>query len=306
MLGFAVIGTACGGDGDASSSEKSSGAGEGAKNASDAKAGDNARAEVVDAQAPAEGRDITYTADLVVLVADAERASDQATAMVEEAGGYLAGQDAELQGNRESTLTLRIPASRFRPMLDDLGKLGTVQDKGIDSTDVTNEVVDLDSRLESQQASIDRLRSLLADAPTTSDVVAIEKELANREGEAESLQGQLRVLNDRVSLSTVTARFTEKAEAKPDNDDPGFLDALEAGTDILLNAGRFLLLVVGFLIPYLPLAILAWAGHRLWRRRHPGAARPTPPVWTPPTGRPPPPPPAGSNPEGTHPPFTSG
>ncbi|MEZ5178230.1 MAG: DUF4349 domain-containing protein [Acidimicrobiales bacterium] len=222
---------------------------------------------------PVEDRRIAYTADLTVRVPDAEAASSRATAIAERAGGYLAGQEADLAGDRTSTLTLRVPAERFRPTLDALGELGQVLDRKIGSTEVTDEVVDLTGRLEGAEASADRLRGLLAEAPSTSDLVAIEHELADREQEVESLQGKLRVLDDQTSLATITAELGEDVAAPADDDPPSFLAALKAGTHSVYRLGQVLAAAVGFLLPFVPIALLVALGVRWWRRRHP--RRPT-------------------------------
>ncbi|CAN5632173.1 hypothetical protein BH10ACT1_BH10ACT1_34550 [soil metagenome] len=309
VLLAAVSLAGCGGD-DGDSSSKSSGGGSGAPAKTEAAGGDAKAA--VDASAPVADRDITYTAALVVRVADAEKASDEGTALAGSAKGYVAGQQADLQGQQQSTLTIRVPSSAFRQVLDQLADLGVVQDKSIDSTDVTDQVVDLSGRLESQQASAARLRTLLGSAATAGDLVTIEQELSKRESEIESLEGKLRVLDDQFSLATITVRFTEKAEPKPDHDDdgaPGFVDALKAGGGTLLAIGRGLVVFLGFVLPFLPLVGLGWFGFRAWRRRHPrvapapmapwpsAAARPSPPTKPWPTTSPSPPPPPTTPPQ---------
>jgi hypothetical protein len=52
---------------------------------------------------------------------------------------------------------------------------------------VTDEVVDVDSRIASQRRSIDRIRVLLDQAVNIDDIVRIESELADREAEMDSL-----------------------------------------------------------------------------------------------------------------------
>ncbi|MBX3283884.1 MAG: DUF4349 domain-containing protein [Actinobacteria bacterium] len=166
---------------------------------------------------PVEDRRIAYTADLTVRVPDAEAASSRATAIAERAGGYLAGQEADLAG---------------------------------------------------AEASAGRLRGLLAEAPSTSDLVAIEHELADREQEVESLQGKLRVLDDQTSLATITAELGEDVAAPADDDPPSFLAALKAGTHSVYRLGQVLAAAVGFLLPFVPIALLVALGVRWWRRRH--------------------------------------
>jgi len=293
VLVMLVAVSACGGNDERSSS----GGGEGGASAAlGAEAADVNQA--APPGAPADEREIVYTADVVVRVGDVEQASATATGIAEEAEGYLAGQDAQLEGDQESTLTIRVPSDRFRPVLDQLTDLGTVQQRQIGSTDVTEEVVDLSGRLESVRTSADRLRTLLAEAPGTEQVIAIEQELAERESQIESLEGRLRVLDDQTSLATITVRFTEKAEPpEVDEDLPGFVQALKAGGVAVVTALLVLLAAVGFLLPFLPFVALAWFGVRWYRRRHP-KPEPTPlPRWTPPgAGGPPAAPPATHGP----------
>ncbi len=303
FLVVALAATACGGDDgdDGGSSGGSAGGG------SDGRASNGLQASDEGAGAPegtpADDREIIYTAEATVRVDDVEEASTAATTIAEEAEGYLAGQDADLEGDRSSTLTIRVPSDRFRPTLDALVDLGEVQVRSIDSTDVTDEVVDLTGRLETVRTSADRLRALLAEAGDTAQVIAIEQELAEREIEIEALEGRLRVLDDQASLATITVRYTEEDETPPkvDEDLPGPLEALRAGWVALLTVLKVLLAVALFVLPFVPVVAAGWFVVRWIRRRRPkpeprsmggwppaGSAGPLPP--TPPAG------PAGSTP----------
>lgn len=112
-------------------------------------------------------------------------------------------------------------------------------------------MVDLTGRLESQQASAERLRGLIAEADGTAAIVAIETELANREAEIETIQGQLRVLDDQSTLATITVRYTEKAEGpKVDKDLPGFVQALKTGSVAVVTVLKVLLAGLGLVLPF--------------------------------------------------------
>ena len=84
------------------------------------------------------------------------------------------------------------------------------------SQDVTQQTVDVASRLATQKASIARVRALLARATKISDIILIEGELSNRESNLESLEAQLTSLNDSVDLATLTVTLTPAgAPTKP-------------------------------------------------------------------------------------------
>jgi hypothetical protein len=307
VVALALLVGGCGdGDGDRSSSKTAADEGRAGSGASKAAESETGAADVATADAQTEPRDIVFTADAVVRVGDVETASGKAASFAEAAGGHVSGQVAELEGDPTSTVTVRVPASRFRPVLDQLTGLGTVDQRSIDSNDVTDEVVDLTGRLETLRASADRLRDLIAEAPGTGDVIAIEKELATREADIESLAGRLRLLDDQADLATITVRFIEKAEsAKVDDDLPGFFQALKAGAVTLANIGLVALAVIGFLLPYLPFAAIAWLLVRRHRRRHPRPAAPPAAGWPPP-GYGPGPGPGWSAPQPPDQPWTAG
>ena len=200
--------------------------GEGAADSGgDAAAEKAAVAEVPDgAEVPGVRREVIYKADMVVRVDDVEKAADQARDLVTEAGGFVGQQTSTLEGDREVSITLRIPVGDFDAVLGDLAELGEVLEKQLDAQDVTDQVVDLEVRISRTEVSAQRLRELLAEADGVLNLLAIETELTNRETQIEQMKGQLQVLRDQVDMSTVTVSFTEDQATDPEvaDDLPGF------------------------------------------------------------------------------------
>lgn len=283
-LAVAAGATSCGGP----AGGGGSGGGEAAKSAS-ARSGQAAPSARARLEVAGVEPQIVSTANAVVQVDDAARASDRAVRIAERADGYVAAQQADLSGTAASDLTLRVPSRSFRTVLDAVTALGEEQQRTIHTDEVTDEVVDLEGRMKSAQASTDRLRALLADASATTDIVALEGELAKRESSIEEMQGRLRVLGDQVALATIAVRFTE--EPPPVVVEraglPGFVDSLSAGTDTIRTAGSLLLLAVGYVLPFVPFALGGWWVLRRRRRSRPRPARPKPePLLPPPPSAP--------------------
>ncbi|HVF13505.1 MAG TPA: DUF4349 domain-containing protein [Acidimicrobiales bacterium] len=233
-------------------------------------------------------RKVVYTADLTVRVGDAARATNEATQVAKEADGLVFAQRSDLEGRQESRLTLKVPPDRFESVLASLADLGRALERDVKAQDVTEEVVDVEGRLKTAQASADRLRALLGTATSTADVVAIEGELAKRESEIESLQGRLRVLTSRVEMATINVLLTERTDLELNRELPGFLKALRAGWVALLNVLLVIVAVAGFLLPFAPLALGGWWLIRRFRLRHPRLSRRDPPLLPPSWGTPPP------------------
>jgi hypothetical protein len=191
--------------------------------------------------------------------------------MAAAAGGLVV---QEQSGERGSWLVLRVPADTLDRVLDDIAAIGRVTDRTGQVTDSTGEIVDLDARVASQQASVVRVRGLLAQATSIGDIVAVESELARREADLDALTSRLAVLRDQVAMSTLTVDLRIPPPVPADDADDraaGFTDGLEAGWKGLLALGTAVAAVIGFLLPMLPvLAVLlgiGWTVRRLLRAR---------------------------------------
>jgi Domain of unknown function (DUF4349) len=232
------------------------------------------------AQLAGAERSVIRTAELRVEVEDVPGASERALAVVEAAGGFLSGQRSDLSGDARAVLTFKVPPDAFLDVLGDLAGLGELVERRVGSDDVTEQVVDLEGRLAATTASVDRLRALLADAADVPQVVAVEGELARREGELESLTGQLRTLRDSVDLATVTLTLTPPpgSPGRPHgDDDPTFADGFRTGGRALAAAARAGATALGFALPFLAVAAVValparWAWRRWGRPRSPAPA----------------------------------
>ncbi len=155
------------------------------------------------------GRDIIYTANLTVAVDDVAAAGTEATQIINGLGGALFGQQTEGLPNPRSVLVFKVQPDNFQEALAALGSIGEVRTQNISADDVTEIVVDLESRIATAQASVERLRGFLENATTIKDIAEIEGQLVERESMLESMRGQLRTLEDRVALATITLTLTE-------------------------------------------------------------------------------------------------
>ena len=93
--------------------------------------------------------------------------------------------------------------------LSDLGKRLQIHQE---SSDVTEQVVDVASRIESQRASLDRMRALMAKANTVGEIVSVESELTRREADLESLLAKQKNLALQTDLATLTLTVTAKGQ----------------------------------------------------------------------------------------------
>ena len=215
---------------------------------------------------------IIRTASLTVQVKDVPKALDEARTTAETAGGYVGDETTtrDPDGNERTRVVLRVPVERYDEVLADLQGAGKLLERTAKAEDVTDQVVDVDSRIKSQQASVARVRDLMDRATKLSDVVTLEGELSRREADLEALLAQQASLKDRTSLATITLSLSEKPVEKKaaEDDEPGFVDALAGGWDAFVTMLRWLAVVFGAVLPFLTAAallVLVWL--RLLRPR---------------------------------------
>jgi len=273
----AVVLTGCSND----SSSDSSASGAAAPEAPAARAPEQAgtakdQATAPDAKAPdlsIDQRSIIYTGSITVRVKNVSAAAAQASSFATGAGGFIGADErhsgSPSSGTDNASLTLRVPADKFNAVVEQLASLGTEQQRGTSTEDVTEQTVDLDARIAVQQARVDSGRRLLAQAKSLNDLVMLEKEVATRESDLASLQAKKRKLADLTALSTITAVLLgpEAQVTQPDDGPPGFLAGLKGGWNALVASLAVLLTVLGALLPWLlVLGIPAWFVFYLVRR----------------------------------------
>jgi uncharacterized protein (DUF1697 family) len=220
-----------------------------------------------DISQPGVNRMLVRTANLELTAADVGGAVDRARDIATTEGGYAGREEVR---EESATLTLHIPADRFDQALDELSGLGKVLSREQSAEDVTEQVVDLDSRVATQRASVDRVRALLARASTVEEIVRIEAELTTRESDLESIESRQQALAGQVAMSTVTIRVsrTTAVPAPAQAESGGFFAGLSDGWGAFLDAGAGTLRVLGAVLPFLlVLGVPAALVIRWWRRR---------------------------------------
>ncbi|MFE3070532.1 DUF4349 domain-containing protein [Streptomyces sp. NPDC059247] len=218
------------------------------------------------AKVPAE-QHVIRTASLEVEVADATKSLATARRVAVGAGGHVENETTERidEGHMTSTLVLRVPQERYDSVLGELAGTGKLLARKANAKDVTEQVVDVESRIATQRASVARVRTLMDRAERLADVVTLEGELSRRQADLESLLAQRASLKDRTSLATITLTLleTSKEAAEEEPGRPGFGDALAGGWNALAGSVAWIGIVLTALAPWLAVALVAYP---LWRR----------------------------------------
>lgn len=221
--------------------------------------------------APA-GQDIVYTASMTVHVKDVSQQAARAAQIAGNAGGYVSTEDAALRQGQPSrptaSIQLKIPVTAYPAALRELAGLGHQTSLRQQAQDLTLDVANTASRVDSAQAAITQLRALLSHAGSVGSLLTVQEQINTQESALEALQAQQRALNHEVAYATVSLRLVGPAAArhaahrhpKPAG---GFVGGLKAGWDALVAVVSWLLRALGAVLPIG--AACALAGYLAYR-----------------------------------------
>ncbi|NNJ11577.1 DUF4349 domain-containing protein [Chloroflexales bacterium ZM16-3] len=171
---------------------------------------DNAVGDVAQsapASQQAAQRMVIKTAMISLQVENVPDAEASIRARAEQLGGYVVSVQTNGSGDYQtSTITFRVPSDTFGAALADLeGLASKVLSRSVGGDDVTEEFVDLDSRMRNLDATRDRLLDLLAKATKVEDALQVNNALTDVQGQIEQIQGRMKYLKDSAAMATITA-----------------------------------------------------------------------------------------------------
>jgi hypothetical protein len=224
--------------------------------------------------ASASQKKVVQTATISLVVKELAKAETQVGQLVQKHNGEIANsQISQAQGQqRAAQWVVRVPAGSVDALLHDLAGLGIAENRTIGAQDVTEEYIDLETRIASKKQLETRILDLLEKKTgDIKDVLAVEEQLARVRSEIESMVGRKKYLDSVTAMATVTVSAREQAEYVPPEVSTfsGQVDRTWTGSlKFLQGFGKSLVLVAVAAGPWLPLVAAAMFGLVwMWRRR---------------------------------------
>jgi len=159
----------------------------------------------------APDRHIIKTASVTIETDDVGSTVRKAIALAKEKGGYVFGltEEVEPTGKHSAILEIRVPADEFEEVLLAIERLGKIRSKTVRAEDVTEEFLDIQSRLTALRESEKRILKMLSEAEDLDTMMRLENELAARRSEIERFEGRLRYLKERTTFCSISLTITE-------------------------------------------------------------------------------------------------
>ena len=204
---------------------------------------------------------IARTVSLTIQVKDISGSRSALDAILARYQGYAAELTINTPENaaRSFSASLRIPAPALMAALDNLRKLGRVQNESQAGEEVTQQHADLVARLKNARETERRLVAILQQRTgKVEEVLQVEEQISITRGEIERMEAEQKALEHRVDFATVQLQLAEEFKAQLN------APSASAGTRVsnafvngLENAGSSILGILLFLEEYGP-ALLVW------------------------------------------------
>ena len=165
-------------------------------------------------------RKIIYSSDvhLVLKKTNFEEFDKEIRSLLEKHEGYhsLVTFEGNRGYGRSGKWVLRVPVRHYQAFVAAVKNLGVPELVQENSQDVTDEFVDLDARLANQKRLEERILQVLDQVSgKIGEVLEVERELSRVREVIERLEGRMRQLKDRISMTTVRLFVREDEDYQP-------------------------------------------------------------------------------------------
>ncbi len=217
----------------------------------------------------AEERMIVRTGEMSLVVKDVIQARDEIAQLAVRFDGYVVS--SRILGeeqDRRGWISIRVPDEKFEQALAELRGLAVrVTSESTDSRDITEEYVDLQSRLKNAEATESQYLALLEKAEEVEDILRIYESLSRVRSEIEQIKGRMQYLERTSSMSLISVRLEPEVTAKPlVRAGWNALEILKSAVRGIITFGQWLGIIAIWLLIFVPI----WGtilGVILWRRR---------------------------------------
>ena len=164
-----------------------------------------------------EERMIVRSGDMSLVVEDVVDAKDEIAQLAVKYDGYvvssqISGEEQEMRGY----ISIRVPDDKFESALAEFRDLAVrVISESTSSKDVTEEYVDLQSRLKNAEATESQYLALLQKAEDVEDILRIYDSLSRVRSEIEQIKGRMQYLERTSSMSLISVSLEPQTTAKP-------------------------------------------------------------------------------------------
>ncbi len=239
----------------------------------------------LDSAAPeTQERKVIKNDQLFLVVKDPAKNMKEIIALSEKLGGYVVSSNlyqTTYGPNNvsvpQASVVVRVPADKLTDTLDEIKKGAIeVQSENLTGQDVTDQYVDLQSRLSADQAAADQLLKIMQSAVKPEDVLNVFQQLRQLQSDIEVLKGQIKLIDESTATSEISVTLIAEESVQPIEIGGWKLqgtarNSIQSLINFTQNLTRFLIQLILFALPALiliiiPLYLVFLAGRGIYRR----------------------------------------
>lgn len=207
---------------------------------------------------------IIRTADLQLEVGDVRNITTTIQSIAENAEGIVQSSSVNVGYNNQysGVISIRIPSERFESVVQEIESLGKVLSSSTSADDVTEEYVDLAAQKNAQTNQLAQYNRILVQAVNVSEILEVQREIERVQVDLDRIEGRMKYLDSRVSLSTISVRLTEPARVTTST---GYSPAsvISEGIEGFINTLVWLIVAC---MTFLPLILAGGAGYLIYKK----------------------------------------
>jgi hypothetical protein len=168
-------------------------------------------------QADISDRMVIQESNLSLLVKDVVDTRNKILGFTKENGGYMVNAStSNPQDAPTANITIRIPSDKLQASLDFFHSLSIkVVSENLIGTDVTDQYVDIDTRIAQLEKTRNKFESILESATKISDITDLTQQILSYQNQIDSYKGQQDSLKKNAELAKLTIYLSTDEMALP-------------------------------------------------------------------------------------------
>lgn len=162
---------------------------------------------------------IARTAQVSLFVVSVENAVKSLSQLAHRQNGDVLSMQVDNQSistaKASADIDLRIPASRFEASMGALNQIGKVRQRSVNAEDLTGDITDSAARLRNLRRTESDIRKIMDRSGTVGQVLEAENQLSRIREQIETLESDLKSMNERVVYSTISVSLEAEASTAP-------------------------------------------------------------------------------------------
>lgn len=185
---------------------------------------------VEDTGSVSDNRKLIKTVDLTAETYEFDALVANVESRVAALGGYMESASIHTRYSdlKYGDFIIRIPVNKLDQFVTEFAEMSNITDKETTQKDVTLSYVDLESHKAALEAEETSLLKLLENATSIEDIIALQSRLTDVRYQIESMESQLRTMDNLIDYATINL-YIDEVETYTPQEEPSMGDRISSG-----------------------------------------------------------------------------